>query len=83
MIRFFSYYYFSCEFQVGKDGEREDEKRLTEFARRTLEVFILDHILCNKVEGAYKEAIALKMQEELIREEEEENLNKRRVKSTK
>ncbi|CAN7046658.1 unnamed protein product [Brassica oleracea var. botrytis] len=69
--------------EVGKDGEREDEKRLTEFARRTLEVFILDHILCNKVEGAYKEAIALKMQEELIREEEEENLNKRRVKSTK
>lgn len=73
---------FSCEFQVGNDGGREDEKRLTEFARRTLEVFILDHILCNKVEGAYKEAIALKMQEELIREEEE-NLNKRRVKSTK
>lgn len=68
--------------EVGNDGGREDEKRLTEFARRTLEVFILDHILCNKVEGAYKEAIALKMQEELIREEEE-NLNKRRVKSTK
>ncbi|CAN6999286.1 unnamed protein product [Brassica rapa subsp. trilocularis] len=41
--------------EVGKDGGREDEKRLTEFARRTLEVFILDHILCNKVEGAYKE----------------------------
>ncbi|CAH8352684.1 unnamed protein product [Eruca vesicaria subsp. sativa] len=72
--------------EVSKDGGREDEKLLTEFARRTLEVFIVYHILCTKkkkkeVEGAYKEAIALKMQEELIREEE--NLNKRRVKSTK
>ncbi|KAG2320507.1 hypothetical protein Bca52824_013720 [Brassica carinata] len=68
--------------EVGNDGGRQDEKLLTEFARRTLEIFILDHILCTKVEGAYKEAIALKLQEELIREEEE-NLNKRRVKSTK
>lgn len=78
----FSLLFFSCEFQVSNDGGGEDEKLLTELARRTLEVFIFDHILCTKVEGAYKEAIALKMQEELIREEEE-NLNQRRVKSTK
>ncbi|KAF8116383.1 hypothetical protein N665_0019s0061 [Sinapis alba] len=34
---------------VNNDGGREDEKLLTEFARRTLEVFILDHILCTRV----------------------------------
>ncbi|KAJ0235541.1 MATH/TRAF domain-containing protein [Hirschfeldia incana] len=68
--------------EVSNDGGLADEKLLTEFARGTLEVYIFDHILCTKVEGAYKEAISLKMQEELIREEEE-NLNQRKVKSTK
>lgn len=61
-------------------GERDDEKLLTEYARHTLEVFVLDHIFCNKIEMAYKDAIALKMQEELIREED---LKNRKVKSNK
>ncbi|KAF8098003.1 hypothetical protein N665_0276s0004 [Sinapis alba] len=68
--------------EVDYDGDqRDDEKLLTEYGRHTLEVFIIDHIFCNKIELAYKDAIALKMQEELIREEED--LKKRRVKSTK
>ncbi|ESQ33523.1 hypothetical protein EUTSA_v10009691mg, partial [Eutrema salsugineum] len=62
--------------EVGNEGER-DEKVLTEFARQTLEVFVLNHIFCNKIEVAYKEDIALKLQEELIREEE--GLKKRRT----
>ncbi|KAM7279184.1 hypothetical protein ACFE04_006318 [Oxalis oulophora] len=53
-----------------KDSIERDERRLTELGRRTVEVFVLTHILSNKVEVAYQEAIALKRQEELIREEE-------------
>lgn len=55
-----------------------DEKRLTKFGIWTLEVFFLDHIFCNKIEVAYKEAIALKRQEELIHEEEEEEKKKKK-----
>lgn len=67
-------------FKVDYDEESDDEKLLTEYARHTLEVFVLDHIFCNKIEIAYKEASELKMHEELIREED---LKKRRVNSTK
>ncbi|CAN8314089.1 unnamed protein product [Cochlearia groenlandica] len=51
------------------------ERLVTEMARRTIEIFVLDHIL-RKVEAAYKEDIALKRQEELIREEEEAQAKK-------
>ncbi|KAL0548176.1 hypothetical protein IC582_012622 [Cucumis melo] len=52
-----------------KDSIERDERRLTELGRRTVEIFVLAHIF-SKVEVAYQEAIALKRQEELIREEE-------------
>ncbi|XP_026449795.1 TNF receptor-associated factor homolog 1a-like [Papaver somniferum] len=48
-----------------------DERRLTELGRRTVEIFALTHIFSNRIEVAYQEAVALKRQEELIREEEE------------
>lgn len=54
----------------GKDSIERDEKRLTELGRRTVEMFVLAHLFSNRVEVAYREAIALKRQEELIREEE-------------
>lgn len=53
-----------------KEGVERDERRLTELGRRTVEIFVLAHIFSNKIEVAYQEAIALKRQEELIREEE-------------
>lgn len=46
-----------------------DEKQLTDFGRWALEVFVLEHIFCSKIEFAYEEAIALERQEELIHEE--------------
>lgn len=52
-----------------KDSIERDEKRLTELGRRTIEIFVLAHIF-SKIEVAYQEAVALKRQEELIREEE-------------
>ncbi|GMI69909.1 Tumor necrosis factor Receptor-Associated Factor 1b [Hibiscus trionum] len=52
-----------------KDLIERDERRLTELGRRTVEVFVLSHIFSNKIEVAYQEAVALKRQEELIREE--------------
>lgn len=54
----------------GKDTMERDERRLTELGRRTVEMFVLAHLFSNRVEVAYLEAIALKRQEELIREEE-------------
>ncbi|KAK7344584.1 hypothetical protein VNO77_14361 [Canavalia gladiata] len=53
-----------------KDSIERDERRLTELGRRTLEIFVLAHIFSNKIEVSYQEAVALKRQEELIREEE-------------
>ncbi|XP_021644812.2 TNF receptor-associated factor homolog 1a isoform X2 [Hevea brasiliensis] len=53
-----------------KDSIERDEKRLTELGRRTVEIFVLAHIFNHKIEVAYQEAVALKRQEELIREEE-------------
>ncbi|XP_074281820.1 TNF receptor-associated factor homolog 1a-like [Silene latifolia] len=52
-----------------KDSIERDEKRLTELGRRTVEIFVLAHIFSNKIEVAYQEAVALRRQEELIREE--------------
>ncbi|XP_073222957.1 TNF receptor-associated factor homolog 1b-like [Cicer arietinum] len=54
-----------------KDSIERDERRLTELGRRTLEIFVLAHIFSHKIEVSYQEAVALKRQEELIREEEE------------
>ncbi|GLT99457.1 hypothetical protein SLE2022_168950 [Rubroshorea leprosula] len=53
-----------------KDSIERDERRLTELGRRTVEIFVLAHIFSNKIEVAYQELVALKRQEELIREEE-------------
>ncbi|GAB4843222.1 hypothetical protein Ancab_013189 [Ancistrocladus abbreviatus] len=53
-----------------KDSIEREERRLTELGRRTVEIFVLAHIFSNKIEVAYQEAVALKRQEELIREEE-------------
>ncbi|KAI3804276.1 hypothetical protein L1987_25696 [Smallanthus sonchifolius] len=52
------------------DSIERYERRLTELGRRTIEIFVLAHIF-SKIEVAYQEAISLKRQEELIREEEE------------
>ncbi|XXG67130.1 hypothetical protein AAC387_Pa06g0545 [Persea americana] len=53
-----------------KDSIERDERRLTELGRRTVEIFVLAQIFSGKIEAAYQEAVALKRQEELIREEE-------------
>ncbi|KAI4304006.1 hypothetical protein MLD38_039578 [Melastoma candidum] len=53
-----------------RDTVERDERRLTELGRRTVEIFVLGHIFSNNIEVAYQEAVALKRQEELIREEE-------------
>ncbi|KQK10017.1 TNF receptor-associated factor homolog 1b isoform X2 [Brachypodium distachyon] len=62
----------------GSSGEvkvsiEHEEKRLTEFSQKILETFVLSHIFSG-IEVAYQEAVALKRQEELIREEEEAGL---------
>ncbi|MCD9561264.1 hypothetical protein HAX54_020269 [Datura stramonium] len=56
--------------EFNKDSIERDERRLTELGRRTIEIFVLAHIF-SKIEVSYQEAVALKRQEELIREEEE------------
>ncbi|KAJ8763313.1 hypothetical protein K2173_001451 [Erythroxylum novogranatense] len=56
--------------ELNKDSVERDERRLTELGRRTVEIFVLSHIFNHKIEVAYQEAVALKRQEELIREEE-------------
>ncbi|KAJ3698828.1 hypothetical protein LUZ61_002533 [Rhynchospora tenuis] len=55
--------------EITKDTIERDERRLTEFGRKILELFVLSHIVSG-IEVSYQEAIALKRQEELIREEE-------------
>ncbi|KAE8688391.1 MATH domain-containing protein [Hibiscus syriacus] len=52
-----------------KDSIERDERHLMELGRRTVEIFVLSHIFSSKIEVAYQEAVALKRQEELIREE--------------
>ncbi|KAL6522726.1 hypothetical protein OROHE_016573 [Orobanche hederae] len=56
--------------EFNRDSIERDERRLTELGRRTIEIFVLVHIF-SKIEAMYQEAVALKRQEELIREEEE------------
>ncbi|XP_010262249.1 PREDICTED: MATH domain-containing protein At5g43560-like [Nelumbo nucifera] len=60
----------NCGEDSNKDSTERDERRLTELGRRTIEIFLLAHIYSNIIEVAYQEAVALKRQEELIREEE-------------
>uniref|UniRef100_A0A0E0A1E7 MATH domain-containing protein n=1 Tax=Oryza glumipatula TaxID=40148 RepID=A0A0E0A1E7_9ORYZ len=57
--------------EVNKISMEREERRLTELGRKILEIFVLSHIFSG-IEVAYQEAVALKRQEELIREEEEE-----------
>ncbi|CAH9136282.1 unnamed protein product [Cuscuta epithymum] len=51
-----------------KESIERDERRLTDLGRRTIEIFVLAQVF-SKIEIAYQEAVALKRQEELIREE--------------
>ncbi|KAK1366756.1 hypothetical protein POM88_042317 [Heracleum sosnowskyi] len=54
-----------------KDSIECDERRLTELGRRTIEIFMMWATLSySKIEVAYQEVVALKRQDELIREEE-------------
>ncbi|KAG0481986.1 hypothetical protein HPP92_010070 [Vanilla planifolia] len=55
--------------EFNKDAIERDERRLTELGRRTVENFVLSHIF-SRIEIAFQEAVALKRQDELIREEE-------------
>ncbi|KAL6847050.1 hypothetical protein ACP4OV_022903 [Aristida adscensionis] len=55
--------------EFNKDSIERDDKRLVELGLKTLELFALAHIF-SRIEVAYQEAVALKRQEELIREEE-------------
>lgn len=45
-----------------RDSLERDERRLAELGRRTLEVFVVAHVFCDKLEIAYREAEALKRQ---------------------
>ncbi|CAM8980307.1 unnamed protein product [Rhodiola kirilowii] len=54
-----------------KNTNEQSERRLAELGRKSLEIYILDHIFSNRVEIAYQEAVSLQMQEDLIREEAE------------
>ncbi|KAH9297928.1 hypothetical protein KI387_029610, partial [Taxus chinensis] len=54
----------------GRDSVDCDEKCLTELGRRTVEMFVLAYLYSNHVEMAYQRDVSIKMQEELIREEE-------------
>lgn len=58
-----------CE-EFNKESIERDERRLTELGQRTIEIFVVAHIFSSRIEVAYQEAVALKRQEELIREEE-------------
>ena len=48
-----------------------DERRLADLGRRTVEMYALSHLFTVKIEVAFAEAQAIKMQEALIAEEEE------------
>jgi hypothetical protein len=52
-----------------RDSIERDEKRLAELGRKTIEMFVIAHIFCEKLEIAYREAEALKRQDQLIKEE--------------
>lgn len=61
--------------QEGDDSTKgcvdRDERRLADLGRRAVESFALSHILFTRVEAAFAEAECVKMQDALIREEEE------------
>lgn len=57
--------------EAGKDSVERDERRLAELGRQTVEIFVISQICIQKLETAYREHAALKLQEDLIREEEE------------
>ena len=52
-----------------RDSIERDEKRLAELGRRTVEMYVICHIFTEKLEVAYREAEALKRQDQLIAEE--------------
>ncbi|XP_074587115.1 TNF receptor-associated factor homolog 1a-like isoform X2 [Curcuma longa] len=52
-----------------KESVERDERRLLELGRRTIEMFVLVQMF-SRIEVSYQEVVALKRQEELIREEE-------------
>eukprot|EP00218_Dolichomastix_sp_CCMP3274_P002882 CAMPEP_0170164286 /NCGR_PEP_ID=MMETSP0033_2-20121228/78028_1 /TAXON_ID=195969 /ORGANISM="Dolichomastix tenuilepis, Strain CCMP3274" /LENGTH=978 /DNA_ID=CAMNT_0010401929 /DNA_START=87 /DNA_END=3023 /DNA_ORIENTATION=- len=54
-----------------RDAVERDEWRLAELGRRTVEMYVIVHLFLNRVEVAYREALAVQRQEALIREEEE------------
>eukprot|EP00854_Cymbomonas_tetramitiformis_P002222 gene2221-2933_t len=56
--------------EFGRDSVERDEQWLAELGRRTVEMFVLSHLFANRMEVAYRESLALKRQEELLREEE-------------
>ncbi|OEL30864.1 MATH domain-containing protein [Dichanthelium oligosanthes] len=65
--------------EVYKVSMEREERRLTELGQKILETFVLSHIF-GGIEVAYQEAVALKRQEELIREEEEAGLLENQMK---
>ncbi|KAL6003775.1 TNF receptor-associated factor 1a [Asimina triloba] len=67
--------------EFNKDSIDREERRLTELGRRTVEIFVLAHIFSNQIEVAYQEAVALRRQEELIREEEAAGLAESELKA--
>ena len=54
--------------EFGRDSVERDEQWLAELGRRTVEMFVLSHLFSNRMEVAYRESLALKRQEELLRE---------------
>ncbi|GAB2234289.1 hypothetical protein Droror1_Dr00003536 [Drosera rotundifolia] len=60
----------SAEEDFSKKSSDHNERLLTYFGRRMIETFVLARIFSNKIEIAYQYDVALKLQEELIREEE-------------
>ncbi len=52
-----------------RDSIERDEKRLAELGRKTVEMFVISHIITEKMEIAYRDAEALKRQDLLIAEE--------------
>ncbi|CAH8323146.1 unnamed protein product [Eruca vesicaria subsp. sativa] len=71
-VSFTCYVLRNDEEEYNKEAIMRDESRLTEVGRQTMEILALAHIYGNRVDVAYKEHMALKRQEQLIREEEEE-----------
>ena len=57
--------------EFSDDAVERDERRLADLGRRTVEMYALSHLFTVKIEVAFAEAQAIKMQEALIAEEEE------------